>query len=161
MKNPDGTATSDTVKLTVIAHPPKITKQPTSVTVESGEDAVFSVEAEYPGTYQWYYRKSAKAKWAKVSGGTEATLTITATASKNGYQYKCVVKNSDGTATSNIVKLTVIAHSPTNTEQPESVTTDGDESVTNTEQPESVTNTEQPGSVTVESGEDAVLPTEQ
>ena len=50
MKNPDGTATSDTVKLTVIAHPPKITKQPEGVTVESGGDAVFSVEAEYPGT---------------------------------------------------------------------------------------------------------------
>ena len=74
---------------------------------KSGEDVIFSVEAEHTGTYQWYCRKSSKAKRAKISGGTEATLTVPATAAKNGYQYRCLVKNIDGTAKTDVAKLTV------------------------------------------------------
>ena len=57
------------------------------------------------------------------SGGKTATLSVPATTARNGYEYRCVVKNSAGTANSNAAKLTVSASgAPAITTQPQNVT---------------------------------------
>lgn len=45
--------------------------------------------------------------WKSISSGKSA-LSVTATAKKNGYQYRCIVTDSAGNKViSNVVKLTV------------------------------------------------------
>ena len=114
--SPVKTVTSSTVTLTVnSATPLSITKQPTSQTVTAGAQATFSVTAsggKAPYTYQWQYRQPSSGTWTNVaSNGTSATYTLTTAARHNGYQYRCIVKDSSSpvkTVTSNTVTLTVV-----------------------------------------------------
>lgn len=88
--------------------PPSITAQPANQTVTAGQTASFSVSATgtMPLTYQWQKNGSA------ISGATAATYTTPATTSAdNGAQFKVVVSNSKGSATSNAATLTVTAAS--------------------------------------------------
>ena len=89
----------------------KITTQPVNKTVAAGTDAKFTVKASGTGLkYQWQYRASSGANWANTTatGATTATLTIPGTASRNGYQYRCVVTDQSGkTVNSSAVTLTV------------------------------------------------------
>ncbi|MCQ2458716.1 MAG: hypothetical protein MJ142_08330, partial [Clostridia bacterium] len=60
--------------------------------------------------YQWQYRKTADGTWANTTatGYNTATLTVPGTASRNGYQYRCVITDKNGKkVTSNTVTLTV------------------------------------------------------
>ena len=87
---------------------PQITMQPANQTVTAGQAASFSVSATgaSPLTYQWQKNGSA------ISGATAATYTTPATTSAdNGAQFKVVVSNSKGSATSNAATLTVTAAS--------------------------------------------------
>ncbi len=89
---------------------PKITKQPTSVTATLGTTAKFTVKATGGDlSYQWQYKKAGSSTWynSTSTGNKTATLTVEATAARNGMQFRCIVKNSLGTATSNAAKLTV------------------------------------------------------
>ena len=89
-------AISDTASLIV---KPRITAQPTDKTAASGATVKFTVKADGAAiTYRWQYRTSAAGSW-KNSGATghdTATLTITAAASRNGYQYRCVIEDENG-----------------------------------------------------------------
>jgi len=69
----------------------------------------FTVTATGAQSYQWQYRRNASDTWknATDSGSKTATLKVTASAGKNGYQYRCVVNNSRGTVYSNAATLTV------------------------------------------------------
>ena len=108
VKNANGTTNSNAVTLKIR---PGITAQPASQTVAAGKNAVFSVTAQGPGTltYQWQYRTSATGTWqnATATGNKTAKLTVPGTAGRNGYQYRCQVKNANGTTNSNAAKLTV------------------------------------------------------
>lgn len=106
--------------ITVSLLKPVITSQPSSITVNEGSVATFKLTAKYASSYQWYYRNTATGTWTAVSnGGTSASYSLTAQARHNGYQYRCKVTNSFGTAYSNIVTLTVIStYKPTITTQP-------------------------------------------
>ncbi len=77
-----------------------ITTQPSSTTAYVGDKATFSVAAAGYGTltYQWQYRKNSSASWANSAqnGNTTATLKVSTTASLNGYQFRCIVKDSYG-----------------------------------------------------------------
>ncbi len=110
-KNKDGSVTSDIVTLDVEYHLPEITLQPKGAKVKKNAKVTFTVEANDPYeeelTFQWYYRKSSKAKWTKIKGATEATYSFKATAKKNGYQYKCDVANRDSTVSTKAVTLKV------------------------------------------------------
>ena len=110
-KNKDGSVTSDIVTLDVEYHLPEITLQPKGAKVKKNAKVTFTVEANNPYdeelTFQWYYRKSSKAKWTKIKGATEATYSFKATAKKSGYQYKCDVTNQDGTVSTKAVTLKV------------------------------------------------------
>ncbi len=110
-KNKDGSVTSDIVTLDVEYHLAEITLQPKGVKVKKNAKVTFTVEANDPYdeelTFQWYYRKSSKAKWTKIKGATEAAYSFKATAKKNGYQYKCDITNRDGTVSTKAVTLKV------------------------------------------------------
>ena len=98
---------SENVTLTVKENPMSITEAPESVTVKAGEQATFHVAvAGNVGelTYTWFTRKTSTGTWSKIAGETTDTLTVSATASKNGYQYFCQVKDSEG----NVVKTTAV-----------------------------------------------------
>jgi len=77
----------------------KLVSNPASVTVKAGTTAKFTVKATGDGlTYQWYWRRSAAYEW-EVNGSTgckTATLSIDAIAARNGFEYRCVVKDKYG-----------------------------------------------------------------
>ena len=95
------TAQSDTVTVH-LSQPPQITVQPVDAADYVGATAAFSVTAETDTgddlTYQWYYKTPRGTVW-KVSpadGNQTATLSVPVTASRSGYQYRCIVKDSHG-----------------------------------------------------------------
>ena len=107
---------------------PAITTQPKSVSATAGSTAKFTVAASGDDlSYQWQYRTSSSGTWAKATatGNQTATLSVPATASRNGYQYRCKITNSAGSVTSNAATLTVkeaAAAKPAVTTQPTAVT---------------------------------------
>jgi Immunoglobulin I-set domain len=87
---------------------PAITTQPSNASVNVGQTASFTVVASgsTPLTYQWQKNASA------IAGATSATYTTPATAmSDDGSQFKVLVSNSAGSATSNPATLNVSAAS--------------------------------------------------
>ncbi|MBO4837907.1 MAG: immunoglobulin domain-containing protein [Lachnospiraceae bacterium] len=107
---------------------PKITTQPASKTVSVDETASFTVKASggtdaSPLKYQWQY-KTPSGEWtncsSKTTGYNKATLKVVGTSARNGYQYRCIIKNVAGSVTSTAVKLTV-SLKPKITSQPSGV----------------------------------------
>ena len=91
---------------------PKITVWPQDTTAAAGSKAVFRLEAtgKETLTYQWQYRRNASDEWktSGQSGNTTATLSVSTTASLNGYQFRCYVKDGNGMKSyTNTVTLTV------------------------------------------------------
>ena len=115
VNNAAGNVTSNAATLTVTATSvaPSITQQPSSVTVTAGQTATFSVTSigTDPLSYQWLQGTTT------ITGATLASYTtpVTTTAN-NGTQYKVVVSNSAGNATSNPATLTVNAAAPATTD---------------------------------------------
>ena len=112
--NAGGSVTSNSAKLTVTAAKPVITTQPSNQTVAEGGQAIFKVVASGEGlTYQWQYKTSDSSTWKDKSGATSASYTVTAKASYDGIQYRCIVTNAGGSVTSGSAKLTVTAAAAT------------------------------------------------
>jgi sugar lactone lactonase YvrE len=97
---------------------PSITAHPASVSAAAGGSAFFSVTATgtAPLSYQWQFSTNAGASWnsvsaltgAVVSGGTSSFLTLSnLTIALNNAQFRALVSNSAGNATSNVATLTV------------------------------------------------------
>ena len=106
VSNSAGSVTSNTATLTVNPAPavPLITQQPSNQTVNAGQTASFSVMAVgvAPLTYQWQKGTTP------ISGETSASYTtLPTTTADNGSQYRVVVSNANGNATSNAATLTV------------------------------------------------------
>ncbi len=83
---------------------PAITGQPGTQRVCPGESASFTVVASgsAPFTYQWSKGTTLLTDGGNISGATTATLTINpVTATDVGANYRCVVTNACGSATSN------------------------------------------------------------
>jgi hypothetical protein len=115
VNNAAGNVTSNAATLTVTATSvaPSITQQPSSVTVTASQTATFSVTATGtdPLSYQWLKGTTT------IPGATSASYTTPATTSAdNGTQYKVMVSNSAGNATSNPATLTVNAAAPATTD---------------------------------------------
>ncbi|MCI0411617.1 PQQ-dependent sugar dehydrogenase [bacterium] len=88
---------------------PSITTHPSNQTVTVGGSATFTVVASgtAPLSYQWQRNN------ADISGATSASYTLNnAQLSDSGAQFRCVVTNSFGTATSNQAQLTVVQNNP-------------------------------------------------
>ena len=121
VSNKSGSVYTKTVTLTVV-YVPVITAHPQSVKVAEGAKATFTVKATNAASYKWYYRKTADSEWVAVSkSGTSASYSLTVSERHNGYQYRCMVKNSYGTVYSNPATLTVLKL-PTIKSQPDSIT---------------------------------------
>jgi hypothetical protein len=113
--NSVGTATTSAAKLTV-DFAPSVTTQPGNKSVKPGKSTSFTAAASgNPApSVQWYVSTNGGATFTPLSNGgtysgvTTDTLTITgAKKSMNGYKYKAVFTNSDGTATTDDATLTV------------------------------------------------------
>jgi glucose/arabinose dehydrogenase len=88
---------------------PAITGQPSDVTVSVGQPATFTVTASgaAPLSYQW------QRNTAPIAGATASSYTLASTvAADNGAQFRCVVTNTAGSATSNSAVLTVVSNQP-------------------------------------------------
>jgi Immunoglobulin domain len=108
VNNAAGSVTSNPATLTVTGATtaPSITTQPANQNVSAGQTATFTVVASgtAPLSYQW--QKGGVA----ISGATSASYTTPATsASDSGSQFRVVVSNSAGSATSNSATLTATA----------------------------------------------------
>ena len=105
---------------------PTITTQPKSQTADEGSTAKFTVKATGATGYRWQYRTSSTGSWnnctSATTGYNKATLQVSATMARNGYQYRCKVSNVAASVTSNTVTLTVKSTTvkPTITTQPKS-----------------------------------------
>ena len=107
--NASGSVYTDTVKLTVISKP-TITSQPSSASVTEGSTVKFKVVATGTGlSYQWQYRTGSTGTWynSTLTGAKTATVSVPATAARNGFQYRCKITNAAGTVYTVIVTLTV------------------------------------------------------
>jgi len=82
---------------------PAIVNHPASKTVVAQDPVTFSVTASgaVPLTYQWQKNN------VNIAGATGSTYSIAQTAAGDAGNYRCVVTNSAGTATSNQAVLTV------------------------------------------------------
>src|SRR5262249_26352054 len=86
---------------------PSITSQLASQSVNAGQSATFSVTATGtdPLSYQW--QKQISGTWTNLSGATSASFTLSSAQVAEAGQYRVVVTNSAGSATSNAATLTV------------------------------------------------------
>lgn len=84
----------------------KITAQPSDQTVRNKQKAIFRVEASGEGlTYQWQLCTGSN-KWNNISGASGKSYSVTASKKMNGYQYRCVITDSNGiTITSDAASL--------------------------------------------------------
>lgn len=101
---------------------PKVTSQPQDVSAGAGGTAAFTVAAK--GTpapkIQWQVSKNHAASWANITGATAATLSVAVTAAESGDDYRAVLSNANGTATTqwgtlNVVSAPVITKNPAST----------------------------------------------
>ncbi|MBQ6831270.1 MAG: hypothetical protein IJO28_01405 [Oscillospiraceae bacterium] len=77
----------------------KVTVQPLNKYLPTGKTAKFTVKAVGEGLkYQWQYRVSTTGAWknASATGNKTATLSVPATAARNGYQYRCRITDKYG-----------------------------------------------------------------
>ena len=106
VSNEAGAVTSSVARLTVtpVALPPRITRQPAALTVDSGGKAQFTVAASGtpPLLYQWQKAGAA------LIGQTNSTLTLTNLSTTDAANYRVVVSNGAGQETSQGASLTVV-----------------------------------------------------
>lgn len=92
-----------------------ITSQPVSATVLANSTAYFSVNAKGSGlTYQWQYKTVANnSTWCNSTIGVtnKPVLEISATTQRNGYMYRCMIKDGGNVYCSDAAKLTVAGSS--------------------------------------------------
>ena len=114
-----------------ISAPPKITTQPQTVTADPGATVIFSVVAQDAESYQWQFKSPGGSTWydSSMTGARTATLSVEATAARDGQQYRCKVTNEKGTTTSNAATL-IVRIPPTIKTQPKSVSTTPGKTVT-------------------------------
>lgn len=88
-----------------------ISTQPTSVTVNAGQTAEFTIEATGDTiTYKWQYRQSGASSWSNFTDGSQPILDIANTSTSwDGANIRCVITDGSGNVEySNTVTLTVL-----------------------------------------------------
>ncbi|MGQ9652132.1 MAG: immunoglobulin domain-containing protein [Phycisphaerae bacterium] len=93
------------------AGPPSIVQHPANQTVPLGTTATFIVQAtgDSPLNYQWQKDAVDLNNGGKISGADSATLQIAGVDVSDQGEYRCIVTNAHGSATSNAASLTVTA----------------------------------------------------
>jgi glucose/arabinose dehydrogenase len=93
--------------------PPSIQTQPANQTVSVGAKGTFNVAASgtLPLSYQW--QRLISTTWTNIDGANASSYTTPATTSAdNGAQFRVIVSNTFGNATSNAATLTVVSNTP-------------------------------------------------
>ena len=105
---------------------PRFTSQPESITVASGEDALFAVDVEgsTPLAYQWIRDGNS------IDGATDRRLVLRRVTTADEGRYAVEVSNAEGSITSQAASLRVSLVSPSIVIQPQSVTLDSGDSFT-------------------------------
>ena len=117
--------TSSVAKLTVVAKP-KITTQPSDVTVDEGKS--YSISLSATGTslgYQWQYSTDNGSTWNNtyLTGYDTDTLhDPDAYLSWNGRRFRCIVTDSCGNSVTSASILLTVVEVPKITSQPSNVT---------------------------------------
>ena len=116
--NSYGSVTSRWATLTVLIAP-AITSQPANLFLPAGATAVFHVTAtgSTPLSYQWQKNAANQVNGGRISGATTPDLTITSIQASDVGDYRCVVTNAVGTATSSNANLS-LPTPPSFTQQP-------------------------------------------
>ena len=113
--------TSDTATLHLVAM-----EQPADITCEPDANAVFTVYAAdlEVTAYRWQYRRKTGSWFDTALNGFDTdTLTVPAIASRNGYQYRCILTCADGTKiTTDSAVLNILLPGAVISRQPVSVT---------------------------------------
>lgn len=119
--NSVGTVDTDPALLTVDSLP-VVNTQPTSVTVNEGQQATFTAGAvgRPSPTVQWQLSTDGGTTFNNIGAATSTTYSFTTAAGENGNQYRAAFTNSVGTAYSAPATLTlrtlpVITTQPANT----------------------------------------------
>lgn len=83
---------------------PTITAQPVGSAAAVGATTQFSITSGDATSYQWQVSADGGETWANVSGGSGGTTatytTATTTTAYNGWQYRCVATNANGSTNS-------------------------------------------------------------
>jgi hypothetical protein len=130
LSNSMGSTTSSITRLQ-IGNPPTWVLQPTSQTNIAGNSTQFvaTVAGSEPLSYQWYFNSNPLSNGARLSGVTNATLTITNLLTTDAGSYTVRVTNLFGSITSTVASLTILVP-PNITTQPLSRTNQGCVNVT-------------------------------
>ena len=95
--------------------PVKILTQPESITAFAGDQWMLNVVAENATSYQWQRSSDNGQNWSNIgstnSNYTNAktdTMTVKVNKTTAGFVYKCVVKNSAGSVSTEIASITLI-----------------------------------------------------
>lgn len=113
----DNTVTSNAAMLTIASEEALvITSQPSSASVDTGDDVTFSIAVsggKTPYTYQW--QKLKDGNWTNVKDATSAQWTLkSVTKDNSGAQYRCVVTDAEKTSVTSVtVTISVQAPLPT------------------------------------------------
>ena len=78
-------------------HVLQVSRQPADVIAAAGQSAQFTVAANVSEgvTYRWQYSRNGETWYdTTMSGYNTDTLTVSVTAARNGYQYRCIVTGS-------------------------------------------------------------------
>jgi hypothetical protein len=121
--NPGSSVTSAVANFTILDSAPVITQQPdgTAFGYTAGNGTEFVAATGWPTpTFQWQVSPDGGATWNNISDGTfysgtntpEVTF-IDPTTGMAGYEYRCVISNLLGTATTTTATLTVKVGTPT------------------------------------------------
>ena len=91
-----------------------------------GDNVTFSVTTSVDTgfTYQWQYRRTSTASWTNTSmeGYNTDTLTVSVTAARNGYEYRCVLTGSKNSKIESKAAVLTVNEPVKITAQPQNVT---------------------------------------
>ena len=110
VKNTYGSVTTNAVRMSLSNAKPIILTQPTNTTVKTSDRAYFTVKASGSGlSYQWQYSSDNGGTWHNSSAASakSAKLDIAGSAANAKLLYRCVVKNTYGSVTTNQVKVSL------------------------------------------------------
>ncbi|HIF9521113.1 TPA: hypothetical protein ACX6S6_001486 [Photobacterium damselae] len=96
--------------ITFPMYAPKVvfTEQPHNQEVYEGDDYTFSFDVKEYDAIKWWVRSSSSASWVVLDGETSESITRTATAISDGYQYKAWVSFDGSYAFSDIATVNLI-----------------------------------------------------
>ncbi len=92
----------------VTSTPPQIVASPVSATISQGQPANFSVSVAGSSPFGFQWQKNT----ANIAGATTSTYTIASAQTNDAANYRCVVTNAYGIATSAAATLTVTVPTP-------------------------------------------------